>query len=183
MPVQRIIIMEMTTLYLIRHCESRVLAGLEPDHPRNDSALSDHGYQQAKQLADHLQPYPITLILTSLALRAQQTAAQLNQIRQVPLFSAMALNGYFLRDDGRGVETAEQALVRSRGFIESFSPYYQHIAVVSHDTLLETIRQSYLNLPFPETTNAFEQPGTCRILRYDVQQGDDHWHEVTRLAP
>lgn len=28
-------LMDMTTLYLIRHCETRMIAGLEPEHPRN----------------------------------------------------------------------------------------------------------------------------------------------------
>jgi broad specificity phosphatase PhoE len=173
----------MSTLYLIRHCETRVIAGLEPDHPRNDSALSDHGHQQAQWLADKLRPYPVTLILTSLALRTQQTAAHLNRERGVPMFAAMALNGYYLRDDGRGVESVSQALARSCGLIGQFSPYYQHIAVVSHDTLLESIRQQYLNLRFGESGGAFDQPGTCRALRYDVQQGDDCWREVAVFTP
>jgi broad specificity phosphatase PhoE len=174
---------EMTTLYLIRHCESRVIAGLEPDLPRNDSALSEQGHLQAQRLSVQLRSYPITLFLTSLALRAQQTAVHLNQERNVLLLSAMALNAYFLRDDGRGVETASQALARSCGFIAQFNPYYQHIAVVSHDTLLESIRQQYLNLRFQESVGAFAQPGTCRVLRYDVHQGDDCWREVASLTP
>src|SRR5688500_8024754 len=111
----------MTTLYLIRHCESRVIAGLEPDLPRNDSVLSEQGHLQAQRLSVQLQPYPITLFLTSLALRAQQTAVHLNQERKVLLFSAMALNGYFLRDNGEGVETVSQALARSCGLIAQFN--------------------------------------------------------------
>jgi broad specificity phosphatase PhoE len=101
----------------------------------------------------------------------------------VPVFSAMALNPYYLRDDGRGVESASQALARSAGFIGQFSPYYQHIAVVSHDTVLDTIRQQYLNLRFNESVGAFEHLGTCRVLRYDVEQGDDCWREVAFLTP
>src|SRR5437660_12861897 len=104
---------EMKLLYLIRHCESREMAGEEPSRPRGDPALSLNGVRQAERLAVFLKPAPIDLFLTSLFGRAQETAVILNRERGVPVFSSMALNEYFLRDDGSGAETCEQGLARS----------------------------------------------------------------------
>ncbi len=174
---------EMKYLYLIRHCETRELAGEEPPHPRNDSPLSQHGLHQAERLATFLRAHPIDLILTSLFQRAQATATLINHGRGVPIFASMALNEYFLRDTGRGVEGAEQGLVRSIGYLHQFSPYYAHIAVISHSSILATLLMSILNLPFSEGKNAFQRPGTCYILRYDYAQGDENWRQIDSFTP
>ena len=103
----------MKQLYLIRHCETRELAGEEPPYARSDSSLSHKGVQQAEQVAAYLRSSQIDLMLMSLYRRAQETATILNRDRSVPCFATMALNEYFLRDDNRGVETAEQGEARS----------------------------------------------------------------------
>jgi broad specificity phosphatase PhoE len=173
---------EMKRLYLIRHGESRELAGEEPPAPRNDSPLSLHGQAQAERLAVFIRPQPLDLILTSLFQRAQQTAAGLNEGRGVPVLASMALNEYFLRDNGQGGETTEQGLARSMSFLYQFSPYHEHIAVVSHNAILATLLRSLLNLPFDEARD-FGLPGTCRVLRYDWSLGDQNWRQVDQFIP
>ena len=94
----------------------------------------------------------------------------------------MALNEYFLRDDGSGVETCEQGLARSMGFLQQFSPYYEQIAVVAHNAILATLLRSILNLPFDEARD-FGGSGACRVLRYDYLQGDQNWRCVDSFTP
>ena len=173
----------MKQLYLIRHCETKEIAGEEKAQPRNDSMLSTNGFRQAESLKQYLRPKPIELFLTSLFERSQQTAAILNAERSVSVFSSMSLNEYFLRDDFRGVETTEQGLVRSIGFLNQFRPFYDYIAVVGHNSILSTILMSLLNMPFDEGKNAFSHAGTCRILRYDWTAGDSNWTETDSFIP
>ena len=173
----------MKYLYLIRHCETKEIAGEQPAHAWNDSALSENGLRQVEKLADRLIQEPVDLFLTSLLQRSQQTAAILNRERGAPLFSSMALNEYLLRDDHRGVETVDQGLVRSLGFLNEFRPYFDCIAVVGHNSILSTIRASLLNAPFDSGGQAFSLPGTCRALRYDWGKGDENWTEVSSFAP
>lgn len=170
-------------LILLRHSETRALAGMEPNTPRNDSALSPRGIAQAEQAAAHLAAAPIDLILCSLFQRTQATAAILNQTRGVPVFASMALNEYFLRDDGSGVENVEQGLARSLGFVQQFSPYYRTIAVVGHASILATLLMGVGNLPYPEWKNAFDIPSTCITLRFDPDLGDTQWRIVDRWVP
>jgi broad specificity phosphatase PhoE len=170
-------------LYLVRHCQTKELAGAEKAHPRNDSLLSTNGLRQAERLSDYLRPMPIDLFLTSVFQRSQQTAAILNQKRSIPVFSSMALNEYFLRDDFQGVENTEQGLVRSIGFLNQFRPFFDHIAVISHNSILSTILMSLLNMPFGAGKEAFNCAGTCRIVRYDWRQGDENWQETDCFIP
>ena len=173
----------MKQLYLVRHCETKELAGEEAAHSRNDSTLSANGLRQAGCLADYLRPCRIDLFLTSVFERSQQTAEILNKERNVPVFSSMALNEYFLRDDFAGVETTEQGLVRSIGFLNQFRPFFDSIAVVGHNSILSTILMSLLNKPFSTGKEAFNRVGTCRALRYDSAQGDEHWREIDCFVP
>lgn len=173
----------MKQIYLIRHCETKELAGEEPSQPRGDSRLSTGGLRQAERLKKYLQTKPIELFLTSLFIRSQQTAAVLNAERDVSVFSSMALNEYFLRDDFQGVETTDQGLARSLGFLNQFRPFYDHIAIIGHNSILSTILTSLLNMPFDEGKEAFNAPGTCRILRYDWTGGDQNWREIDLFIP
>jgi broad specificity phosphatase PhoE len=174
---------ELRSLILLRHAETRAIAGLEPNTPRNDSALTPRGALQAELAAAHLAACPIDIILCSLFQRAQATAAILNQGRGAPIFANMALNEYFLRDDGSGVESSEQGLARSRGFLQQFSPHYPTIAVVGHASILATLLMAFANLPFPEWHDAFRAPATCISLRFDPALGDTRWQIVDRWAP
>jgi broad specificity phosphatase PhoE len=178
-----LILKDVKQLYLIRHCETKELAGQEAAHPRNDSSLSSGGLRQAARLADYLRQSPIDLILTSLFQRSQQTAAIINQRRSAPVFSGMALNEYFLRDEYEGAETADMGLVRSMNYINQFRPYFDYIAVVGHNSILSTMRMSLLNMPFDEGKEAFSHAGTCRVLRYDWEEGDQNWKEADSFIP
>ena len=172
----------MTHLYLVRHCETRELAGDESPHPRGDSVLSARGEAQARELADFLRSHPVEIVLTSLFLRAQQTAHVI-AAGSIPVRASMALNEFQLRDDGTGVETTEQGLVRSLGFLNAFRPYHAHIAVVGHNSLLSVLRMSLLNAPFDENRGYFSAPGQCCILRYDWRLGDQNWRETASFCP
>ena len=178
-----LILEEVKQLYLIRHCETKELVGEEAAHPRNDSSLSSGGLLQAERVAAYLHPSPIELILTSLFQRSQQTAAILNRERGIPIFPSMALNEYFLRDGYEGAETTEQGLVRSMNYLNQFRPYFAHIAIVGHNSILSTIRMSLLNMPFDEGKEAFARAGMCRVLRYDWAGGDQNWKEVGSFTP
>ncbi len=173
----------MKQLYLVRHCETKELAGEEIVHPRSDSPLSAEGLRQAERLSAYLRPMPINLFLTSIFERSQQTAAVLNRERNVPVFSSILLNEYFLRDDFQGVETTEQGLVRSIGFLNQFRPYFDYITVVGHNSILSTILMSLLNMPFDKGKEAFSLAGTCRIIRYDWTQDDQNWKEIDLFVP
>jgi broad specificity phosphatase PhoE len=170
-------------LYLIRHCETRELAGEEPAPPRNDSPLSANGLQTAERLAIYLRSMPIDLILTSLFRRSQETAVVLNHERRVPVFSGMALNEYFLRDDYSGVESTEQGLVRSMGYLNQFRPYFEYIAVVGHNSILSTMLMSLLNMLFEMAKESFNHAGQCRIFRYDWTEGDQNWRDAGSFVP
>jgi broad specificity phosphatase PhoE len=173
----------MKQLYLIRHGETKELAGEESPHPRNDSQLSLKGLEQIESLKEYLRPMPINLFLTSVFQRSQQTADLLNLERKVPVFSSLALNEFFLRDDFEGVETTEQGLVRSLGFLNQFRAHFDDIAIIGHNSILSAILMSLLNMPFSQGKDSFSQPGTCRILRYDWTQGDENWQEPELFTP
>jgi broad specificity phosphatase PhoE len=170
-------------LYLIRHCETKELAGEEPSHPRNDSMLSANGFEQAERLLEHLRPFRIDLFLTSIFERSVQTAVVLNRERNVPVFGSAMLNEYFLRDDFQGAETVDQGLVRSIGFLNQFRPFFDCIAVVGHNSILTTVLMSFLNMPFEDGKEIFNRAGTCRVLRYDWTLGDQNWREIDLFTP
>jgi broad specificity phosphatase PhoE len=170
-------------LYLIRHGETRALAGLEAAHPRGDSALSDRGRDQMRALAAQLRGRPIDLFLTSPYLRARHSAALLNEERGAPVHAAMALSEFLLRDDGAGVESMEQGVARGMGFLYQHSPYHDHVAVVAHDSLLGALRMTLLNLEFDRAQGAFDHPGTCRVLGYDWSRGEQNWREIDVFVP
>jgi len=150
---------------------------------RNDSPLSEKGIEQAGRLAEHYKDGKIDLILTSLFQRTQKTAEILNKYHDVPIFSNMALNGYFLRDDGAGVEGTEQGLARSMGFLLQFRPYYNYIAIVSHDGTLRTLLMDLLKIHFEDLNNYFKNPGESHLFRFDWKEGDKIWKIIDSFTP
>lgn len=175
----------MKYLYLVRHGHTAVLDGPAPGLP-GDAPLSPQGEQQARALAVELRPRTLDLVLSSVYRRAQQTAALLAERAPdppVPVYASHALNEFFLRPDGAGVETTEQGLVRSLGFLNQFRPYADHIGIVGHNAILTVLRLGLLNAEWSTGQGAFAQPGRCRVLRYDPDQGDGQWREVEVLDP
>jgi broad specificity phosphatase PhoE len=173
----------MKQLYLVRHCETLELAGEEPAMPRGDSPLSPKGVAQARAVAERLAAWPLDLVLTSLYLRAVQTARIVAEGRQAPVHASLALNEFLLRDDHEGVETVEQGLVRSLGFLNQFRPYHEHVMVVGHNSILSVLRMSLLNAPYDANHQYFADPGRCCILRYAWERGDQNWREIESFAP
>ncbi len=84
----------MIRLYLVRHCETLALTGDAPANPRGDAPLSPAGVEQARRLGELLREWPVDLVLTSLYLRAVQTAQGAMRDREppVPVHASLALN-------------------------------------------------------------------------------------------
>jgi phosphohistidine phosphatase SixA len=76
-------------VYVIRHAH----AGNKHDWPGpdNDRPLSVSGHQEAHGLLARLRDYPVSRILTSPAVRCQQTVEPLSQRRAVPMEPVDAL--------------------------------------------------------------------------------------------
>ena len=70
-------------VYVVRHAH----AGNKQHWPGpdNDRPLSVSGHQEAHGLLAHLRDYPVSRILTSPAVRCQQTVEPLSQRRAVPI--------------------------------------------------------------------------------------------------
>jgi broad specificity phosphatase PhoE len=174
----------MRLLYLIRHGESTALARNQAARPGDDSPLSPRGRAQAAAVAAFLAEQPIELILSSVLRRAQETAAVLSASRvDCRHYASALLNEFQLRPDGTGVETTEQGLVRGLGFLNSYRPYAEAIAVVGHNALLSVLRLSFLNARWSEGQAAFAALGCCAVLRYDPDRGDECWREVATFVP
>jgi broad specificity phosphatase PhoE len=173
----------MKRLYLIRHGETRATAGAEPGHPRNDSPLTGRGRAQMERVAAHLSGVPVDLFLASTYLRSQESAAILNRERGAPVHPAMALSEFQLRDDGGGAESTEQGVARAMAFLYGYAPYWRHVAVVAHDSILVAVRMTLLNLEFDRAAGAFDGTGTCRVLGYDPDRGEQNWREVDVFVP
>ena len=165
----------MKTLLLIRHTETLHLAGRPDSQLGNDSELSDTGRAQALALAARLAGYPVELIISSLYLRAQQTAKILNERWHAKHISSMDLNEYFLRSDGAGVESVEQGFVRASCAIAPYRLAHDTIAVVSHNSILSTFMTGLLNLPFDEGKGLFSTLGRVHVLSYDWERGEQNW--------
>lgn len=173
----------MKKLLLIRHCETKLITEGPAGNFWNDSPLSEKGEEQAGRLAEHYKDGKINLILTSLFQRTQKTAEILNKYHDVPIFSNMALDGYFLREDGTGVEGTEQGLARSMGFLLQFRPYYDYITIVSHDGILRTLLMDLLKIPFEDLNEYFKNPGESHLLRFDWKEGDKAWEIIDSFTP
>jgi broad specificity phosphatase PhoE len=173
----------MKSLYLIRHGQTQALTGVEQADPRNDSSLSALGREQVQRVAAHLQGRQVDLILTSVYRRSLESAGILNQGRGAPQFAASALNEFLLRDDRSGAERLEQGVARSMGFLYQFSPYFDHLAVVAHRSILCAVLITICNLQFSCRKDAFRKPGTCCLLRCESDRGDENWREVDLFVP
>lgn len=152
----------MERLILVRHTEKA---------DGQDPPLTDQGRTQATRVAAFISRYKIDLVLCSAFLRAQQTAAILNQQIQAPLHSSAALNEYQLRDDGGGVETADQAIARSVNFINQYRPYYPTILVVGHNSMNRTIAWSLCNLTWPALEALPNAYGATMVIEYLEKTG------------
>jgi len=169
----------MKKLLLIRHCQTQPFT----EKSCNDPPLSEKGISEAEKIASHYKDEKIGLVLTSLFQRTQKTAEILNKYQKALIFSNSALNGFFVRDDGSGVEGTEEGLARSMGFLFQFRPYYDCIAVVGHDGILRTLLMDFLRIPFEDLGKYFKEPGESYMLRFDWAKGDKTWKIIDTFAP
>lgn len=171
---------ELKRLFLVRHCESRYIASGEASV---DSPLSDDGLADAERLSERLASEKCDVALTSLMVRARQTAAAIVP-SGIPVFANPALNEYPLDDEGKGIESTSSGLSRSMGFLYRYSPYFESVMVVAHNSILTTMLCATLNAPWPRGHGpAFETPGTVRVLEFDWERGDTVWNEVAAFEP
>ncbi len=111
------------TLLLIRHTETEYLAKAPSSKLPNDASLSDAGRTHALNISQELSSYSVELVASSLYRRSQQTAEILNAHWQAKSCATAALNEYFLREDGSGVESVEEGFVRVSTVPKSSSAY------------------------------------------------------------
>jgi broad specificity phosphatase PhoE len=169
-----------TTLYLIRHgatdqndARPIILQGCGIDGP-----LSATGRWQAAQVANVLSRFPLTAVVASPLLRAQQTAAAIAEPHHLPVETIDALHevnvgeweGHsweqIMRDDPdayarfmddpetvpyRGGESYTDVLQRTKPVLQDFFSRYagQSIAVVAHSVVNRVLLADLLGLPLP----------------------------------
>lgn len=129
-----------------------------------------------------LSSYSVDLVASSLYRRSQQTAEILNAHWQAKSCATAALNEYFLREDGSGVESVEEGFVRVSQFINPLRLTFNTVAVVSHNSILSTYLTGLLNLPFQEGKDLFAKLGATYVLEYDWERGDQNWTVKKTIA-
>jgi phosphohistidine phosphatase len=80
----------MKTLHLLRHAKSDWSDGTRPDH---DRALNRRGKQARHVVAEHVQGWPVDLVICSTARRARETAKPVVAVLQCPVEYSGALYG------------------------------------------------------------------------------------------
>ena len=167
-----------TTLYLIRHAATEqndarpvILQGCGLDGP-----LSATGRRQAAQVANVLTRFPLTAVIASPMLRAQQTAAAIAEPHHLALETIEALHEVdvgdwekcsweqIMRDDAdayarfmddpatvpyHGGESYTDVLRRARPVLQDLLSRYagQSIAVVAHNVVNRVLLSDLLRLP------------------------------------
>lgn len=159
----------MSTIFLIRHGESKANAGLPSTDP-GSVGLTLLGHKQARCIAEYLKFYPLDLIITSPYLRAKETAEPTSSM---PLFSSVTkeewnveeftylsslhqrqstseqrrpfVNAYWkqcqpLSVDGIGSKSFAQFIDRVESFIMRLqNTIYDTIAVFSHEQFINAV--------------------------------------------
>lgn len=140
------------TLYLVRHGErldTHDRTWYENQHANKyDPPLSDHGKQQAQQLAQHLRHAPIQHIFSSPYWRALQTAHPIAQALQLPLYVEAGIGEWLGRSMISQEPTITPAYQRRDEFPElDFShhsrrvPHYPESVTACFDRLEQTVVQ------------------------------------------
>lgn len=142
-------------LYFVRHCET---TGQEPTAP-----LTEAGWQQALDLADHFAPQGVDLLVSSPYTRAQQSLAPLaerlglivetdERLAECTLSSAPlpdfrdAIRQLFSDPDltWPGGESRRQVTARGRGALEAvFSHPAQAPVVMAHGLMMAFVLRSF----------------------------------------
>ncbi len=171
----------MKQIIFLRHCDNR-LSGNEGKIP-TDGELNENGLLQAKELKKFISKYDINTIFTSLYKRTIQTASIVNEERNLPSFSEMVFNEYFLRPDGKGVEGTRAGISRTMGKIYSIYDNYDTILIVSHKAIGRTMIRELLNIDYSESEKYFDNYGECLVLRNDYKNGDTKWGIIDKFIP
>ncbi len=148
-----------------------------------DNPLTEHGIEQAKNIAKFLDNHPYEIVFTSLMRRASETAEVINYDKKIKIIKSMAFNEYYIRNDDENVETTEMGITRSLGKLYSIADIYDSILIVAHNSINKTILQRLLNIGYDESQEFFKNYGETVVLRYDWEKGDDRWVIEDRYTP
>jgi 2,3-bisphosphoglycerate-dependent phosphoglycerate mutase len=163
-------------LYLVRHCQS---SGQAPDAP-----LTDLGHEQARRLAETLQPLGIARIVASSYLRAVQTVEPLAQLLGLAVETDDRLTERVLSteplDDWRqhlqaawddhdrvlpGGESSRQAMARGLASLcEVVADPRQPVVVVSHGNLISLLLHAFDGRPGFATWEALSNPDLFEVI-------------------
>ncbi len=168
----------MKSIILVRH------AVKEHDIPNGDPILTKIGQHQANEIAEYLnEKYDFEVVLSSVLLRAQQTAEAIANRSNVQMHSTLSFNEYFLRKNGKGVETTQ--MLESRAMVKLYSIFdmFDSIVLVAHSSMLSTVIRNLLNTDYETANNLFDKYGEVNVLRYDWKKGDDKWQLIDTFIP
>lgn len=185
-----------TTLYLIRHAATDqndarpiILQGCGIDGP-----LSATGRRQAAQVANVLSRFPLTAVVASPLLRAQQTAAAIAEPHHLPVETIEALHevnvgeweGHsweqIMRDDAdayarfmdnpakvpyHGGESYTDVVQRTKPVLQDLLRRYagQSFAVVAHNIVNRVLLADLLRLPLRDARNLRQSNCCVNVIR------------------
>lgn len=168
----------MKKIILTRHTEKD-----KGYHNKIDNPLTEHGIKQAEGIAKFLSNHPYEIIFTSLMRRANETVEILNKGKEIKIIKSIAFNEYYIRDDGKNVETTNMGVSRTLTKLYSVADIYDSILIVAHNSINKTILQRLLNIGYDESQEFFNNYGDTVVLRYDWEQGDDKWIIEDKYTP
>src|SRR5579872_1371645 len=102
----------MKSITFVRHTNN-LQPGLDVGKVPTDGSINELGIKQANEIKNFLDKYEFSAIFTSLYLRSIQTADIINKERKLPQHMSNAFNEYFLRPDGKGVESLGTGTTRT----------------------------------------------------------------------
>lgn len=168
----------MKKLILVRHTEKD-----KNIQDKRDCPLTEHGKEQAKDIAKFLENHPYEIVFTSLMKRTIKTAEIINESKKIKIIKSIAFNEYYVRKDGENVETTDMGVSRTLAKLYSVADIYDSILIVAHNSIIRTILQRILNIGYDESQEFFKNYGESIVLRYDWEKGDDRWIIGNKYTP
>lgn len=171
----------MKQIILTRHTDNREFKDVGKKH--NDYDLTKVGIKQAEEVQEFLKDKSFKAIFSSIYLRAIRTAEIVNRDKNVPIYKTNAFNEYYLRPDGKGVESTRMALARTLSKLYAVFDLFDDVLIVAHSSINQSIIQAILNMEYDKSLTYFNKFGETQILKYDYQEGDKNWRIVDAFVP
>lgn len=169
----------MKQIILIRHTDN----GITDRNKPNDNSITNNGVSQAKEIKAFLQNFEFETMFCSLYKRSIETAEIINSERKLSIIKSGNFNEYFIREDGKGVESCNMAESRAMSKLYSIFDQYESIVIVAHSSINQTILRSITNMQYQESLDYYLKFGETHILRYDYKLGDKNWKIVNSFTP